>query len=283
MTNENPLETKNLAFFSTNCVEGTGLGVVINTGDRTVMGRIANLASGLEMGETPIAREIAHFIHIITGVAVFLGVSFFIIAFILGYHWLDAVIFLIGIIVANVPEGLLATVTVCLTLTAKRMAAKNCLVKNLEAVETLGSTSTICSDKTGTLTQNRMTVAHMWFDNQIIEADTTEDQSGVQYDKTSTGWKALARVCMLCSRAEFKAGQENVPILKRECSGDASEQAILKCMELAVGNVVSYRQRNHKICEVPFNSTNKYHVTIHETESADDPSYILCMKGERYG
>ena len=76
------------------------------------MGRIANLASGLEMGDTPIAKEIAHFIHIITGVAVFLGVSFFIIAFILGYYWLDAVIFLIGIIVANVPEGLLATVTV---------------------------------------------------------------------------------------------------------------------------------------------------------------------------
>jgi sodium/potassium-transporting ATPase subunit alpha len=178
LTHDNPLETRNLAFFSTNCVEGTAQGVVINTGDRTIMGRIANLASGLEMGETPIAREIEHFIHIITGVAVFLGVTFFIISFILGYHWLDAVIFLIGIIVANVPEGLLATVTVCLTLTAKRMASKNCLVKNLEAVETLGSTSTICSDKTGTLTQNRMTVAHMWFDNHIIEADTTEDQTG---------------------------------------------------------------------------------------------------------
>lgn len=279
LTNENPLETRNLAFFSTNCVEGAGRGVVINTGDRTIMGRIANLASGLEMGDTPIAREIAHFIHIITSVAVFLGVSFFVIAFILGYYWLDAVIFLIGIIVANVPEGLLATVTVCLTLTAKRMASKNCLVKNLEAVETLGSTSTICSDKTGTLTQNRMTVAHMWFDNQIIEADTTEDQSGIQYDKTSTGWKALSRVACLCSRAEFKAGQDSVPILKRECVGDASESAILKCMELAIGNVSAYRQRNTKVCEIPFNSTNKYHVTIHETEDSTDPSYLLCMKG----
>ena len=76
------------------------------------MGRIANLASGLDTGKTPIAREIEHFIELITGVAVFLGVSFFVTAFILGYDWLDAVIFLIGIIVANVPEGLLATVTV---------------------------------------------------------------------------------------------------------------------------------------------------------------------------
>lgn len=76
------------------------------------MGRIATLASGLEGGQTPIAAEIEHFIHIITGVAVFLGVSFFILSLILEYTWLEAVIFLIGIIVANVPEGLLATVTV---------------------------------------------------------------------------------------------------------------------------------------------------------------------------
>ena len=167
-TDENPLETKNLAFFSTFAVEGTARGMVVNIGDHTVMGRIAGLASGIESGETQIAKEISHLIHIVTGVAIFLGVSFFLIAFLLGYHWLDAVIFLIGIIVANVPEGILATVTVCLSLTAKRMALKNCLVKNLEAVETLGSTSTICSDKTGTLTQNRMTISHMWFDNKVI-------------------------------------------------------------------------------------------------------------------
>merc|ERR1712038_1290365 len=278
-THENPLETKNIGFFSTNAVEGTCVGMVVNIGDNTVMGRIAGLASGLEGGQTPIAKEIAHFIHIITAVAVFLGVSFFIIAFILGYHWLDAVIFLIGIIVANVPEGLLATVTVCLTLTAKRMAAKNCLVKNLEAVETLGSTSTICSDKTGTLTQNRMTVAHMWFDNQIVEADTTEEQTGTGFNKQSEGWKTLERVAMLCNRSEFKPGQDSVPILKREVNGDASEAALLKCTEISHGGVMDYRRRHKKVCEIPFNSTNKFQVSIHETDSKDDPRYLLAMKG----
>uniref|UniRef100_A0A665XDB8 Sodium/potassium-transporting ATPase subunit alpha n=1 Tax=Echeneis naucrates TaxID=173247 RepID=A0A665XDB8_ECHNA len=275
-THENPLETRNICFFSTNCVEGTARGVVIATGDRTVMGRIATLASELQVRQTPINIEIAHFIHIITGVAVFLGVSFFILSLILGYTWLEAVIFLIGIIVANVPEGLLATVTVCLTLTAKRMAKKNCLVKNLEAVETLGSTSTICSDKTGTLTQNRMTVAHMWFDNQIHEADTTEDHSG--FDKTSATWTALSRVAGLCNRADFKAGQENFPVQMRDTAGDASESALLKCIEVCCGSVRELRDRNRKVAEIPFNSTNKYQLSIHEVE--DNPSgHTLVMKG----
>jgi len=277
-THENPLETKNLAFFSTNAVEGTATGIVVNVGDNTVMGRIAGLASGLETGDTPIAKEIAHFIHLITGVAVFLGVSFFIIAFILGYHWLDAVIFLIGIIVANVPEGLLATVTVCLTLTAKRMASKNCLVKNLEAVETLGSTSTICSDKTGTLTQNRMTVAHMWFDDAIAEADTSEDQSGKSAYKTKPGWGPLERCAALCNRAEFKPGEGSKPVLKREVNGDASEAAILKCTELSTGDVMGFRAKYKKVCEIPFNSTNKYQVSIHEYPEGDSV-HLLVMKG----
>uniref|UniRef100_A0A8C5WM59 Sodium/potassium-transporting ATPase subunit alpha n=1 Tax=Leptobrachium leishanense TaxID=445787 RepID=A0A8C5WM59_9ANUR len=278
-THDNPLETRNITFFSTNCVEGTARGVVVATGDRTVMGRIATLASGLEVGKTPIAKEIEHFIHLITGVAVFLGISFFILSLILGYSWLEAVIFLIGIIVANVPEGLLATVTVCLTLTAKRMARKNCLVKNLEAVETLGSTSTICSDKTGTLTQNRMTVAHMWFDNQIHEADTTEDQSGASFDKSSPTWVALSRIAALCNRAAFKAGNDNIPILKRDVAGDASESALLKCIELSCGSVKHMREKNKKVAEIPFNSTNKYQLSIHETEDPNDNRYMLVMKG----
>jgi len=194
------------------------------------------------------------------------------------YEWLEAVIFLIGIIVANVPEGLLATVTVCLTLTAKKMAAKNCLVKHLEAVETLGSTSVICSDKTGTLTQNRMTVAHMWFDNTIIEADTTEDQSGVAHDKGSQTWQALARIGALCNRAEFRAGEEEKPVYKRMCNGDASETAILKFIELSFAPVMDYRSQHKKVSEIPFNSTNKYQVSIHE-QSGDDQRYVLVMKG----
>uniref|UniRef100_A0A8B9LS43 Sodium/potassium-transporting ATPase subunit alpha n=1 Tax=Astyanax mexicanus TaxID=7994 RepID=A0A8B9LS43_ASTMX len=279
-SNDNPLETRNIAFFSTNCVEGTARGIVISTGDRTVMGRIATLASGLEVGRTPISIEIEHFIHIITGVAVFLGLSFFILSLVLGYSWLEAVIFLIGIIVANVPEGLLATVTVCLTLTAKRMAKKNCLVKNLEAVETLGSTSTICSDKTGTLTQNRMTVAHMWFDNQIHEADTTENQSGTTFDRSSTTWACLARIAGLCNRAVFLAEQTDVPILKRDVAGDASESALLKCIELCCGSVKEMREKYSKAAEIPFNSTNKYQLSVHKNPNATPESkYLLVMKG----
>jgi len=264
-SHENPLETKNLAFFSTNAIEGTAKGMVINIGDGTVMGRIAGLATGLDSGKTPLSKEIDFFIQVITVVAVALGVIFFIIACCLGYTWLDAVVFLIGTIVANVPEGLLATVTVCLTLTAKRMAAKNCLVKNLEAVETLGSTSTICSDKTGTLTQNRMTVAHLWFDNQIHVADTSENQIGPSNYKKCPGWSQLERCATLCNRAEFKPDQNNLPVMKREVNGDASEAALLKCVELTTGDAMAYRSNNKKITEIPFNSTNKYQVSISST------------------
>ncbi len=99
--------------------------------------------------------------HLVTGLALIAGVLLFSLALAIGYGWLDAVVFFIGIVVANVPEGLLPTVTVCLALTARRMYSKMVLVKNIESVETLGSTACICSDKTGTLTVNRMTVG--WF------------------------------------------------------------------------------------------------------------------------
>ncbi|XP_053125643.1 potassium-transporting ATPase alpha chain 2 isoform X2 [Hemicordylus capensis] len=278
-THENPLETKNIAFYSTTCVEGAATGMVINTGDRTIIGRIASLASGVGNEKTPIALEIEHFVHIVAGVAIFIGVLFFIIAVSMKYNVLKAIIFLIGIIVANVPEGLLATVTVALSLTAKRMAKKNCLVKNLEAVETLGSTSIICSDKTGTLTQNRMTVAHLWFDNEIFSADTSENQSTQTFDQSSGTWKALSNIVSLCNRAEFRPGQENEPIMKRIVVGDASETALLKFAEVVMGDVMEVRKRNRKVAEIPFNSTNKFQLSIHETEDPNDKRFLLVMKG----
>uniref|UniRef100_A0A2K5WKN1 Sodium/potassium-transporting ATPase subunit alpha n=1 Tax=Macaca fascicularis TaxID=9541 RepID=A0A2K5WKN1_MACFA len=278
-THESPLETRNIAFFSTMCLEGTAQGLVVNTGDRTIIGRIASLASGVENEKTPIAIEIEHFVDIIAGLAILFGATFFIVAMCIGYTFLRAMVFFMAIVVAYVPEGLLATVTVCLSLTAKRLASKNCVVKNLEAVETLGSTSVICSDKTGTLTQNRMTVSHLWFDNHIHTADTTEDQSGQTFDQSSETWRALCRVLTLCNRAAFKSGQDAVPVPKRIVIGDASETALLKFSELTLGNAMGYRDRFPKVCEIPFNSTNKFQLSIHTLEDPRDPRHLLVMKG----
>merc|ERR1712038_406139 len=121
----------------------------------------------------------------------------------------------------------------------------------------------------------------MWFDNKIVEADTSEDQSGAgsQAWKESSGWKTLERVATLCNRAEFKGGQDGVSILKREVNGDASEAAILKCTKLSHGNVMEYRKKNTKACEIPFNSTNKFQVSIHELDDPNENRYLLVMKG----
>ena len=259
-THDNPLETKNLGFFSTNVVEGIGRGIVIATGDLTMMGKIAGLASDTGTSETTLKKEMQFFVNIIIIASFIMGLVFLIALLALGYDWIIAFVFLIGIIMGNVPEGLLTTVTVILTLTAKRMAKKNCLVKALECVETLGSTSVICSDKTGTLTQNRMTVAHQWYDGAIHEVDTSGSQIIISNELKTKAWESLTRVATLCNRAEFKSGQENIPIAKREVAGDASETAILKYTEMVLGGVMGIRGQNKKIIEIPFNSTNKFQV-----------------------
>ena len=170
--NENVFESANVAFFGTNCTNGLGTGIVFRTGDNTAIGLIAGLTDAAETKQTPLSHEIERFILLISAVAVVLGVSFFLYGLIIvEYAPVDMLVFAIGIIVANVPEGLLATVTVSLALTAKRMSVKMVLVKNLESVETLGSTSCICSDKTGTLTQNRMTVSQMFINRRVINAE----------------------------------------------------------------------------------------------------------------
>jgi sodium/potassium-transporting ATPase subunit alpha len=195
---KNIFESPNVAFFGTSCTSGTGIGIVFKTGDNTVIGQIANLASSAETTESPLSIEIGIFIKFISSIAVSLGILFLILGFIYGYDAITNLIFMIGIIVANVPEGLLVTVTVCLALTAKKMAEKKVLVKNLESVETLGSTSCICSDKTGTLTQNKMTVSHLYYDFGLLDASVSYDMHlenpnvhKVDYDINEPTFKAL--------------------------------------------------------------------------------------------
>jgi len=264
-------ETKNVAFFGTMCVKGVCRGIVISTGDRTMMGRIAKLADSTVQVETPISREIAHFVWIISAVAIFLGVSFFIVSVVKRpdtSYLLNQFVFVIGIIVANVPEGLLATVTVSLSLTATRMATKNVLVKNLEAVETLGSTSVICSDKTGTLTTNIMTVSHVYYNKTCFECNTDNPLKG-EFQKEADGFKKLLRVAVLCNSAQYTDDHK--------IKGDASETALLKfCNPHYSDDVRGFREKNPKVFGIPFNSGNKWQLSIHDL---DEINYILVLKG----
>ena len=200
------LETKNVAFFGTLCKYGKGRGMVFNIGDDTIIGQIANLADEAEAGKTPLRRELDRFILLITCIALSLGVFFFCAGFVLRYKFIQNLVFAIGIIVANVPEGLLATITIALSVAATKLSYKKVLVKNLESVETLGSTSCICSDKTGTLTQNRMTAEHLWYNLNITKADSLE-KKGVnfdyQYEVDDPHFQALHRCAILNSTAVF--------------------------------------------------------------------------------
>lgn len=274
---ENPLEATNLAFYGTLCEAGNCTGIVINTADNTVIGKIATLATGTENVETPIAQEIHHFITIISSVAIFLGVTFLIIGFVMGIEPIANLVFAIGIIVANVPEGLLATVTVALTLTAKRMAKKQVLVKNLEAVETLGSTTVIASDKTGTLTQNIMTVVHVFYDGSVKLAQGTGDSS---FDAGNASFQRLRTIATLCNNAKFDKEEENMKkdVQQRNTIGDASESALLKFCE-KVQPVEPVREANLKKAEIPFTSANKYQVSIHMMNNNPEQPRLLAMKG----
>jgi len=288
---ERCMEAQNIAWFTSEATEGSARGMVIRCGDDSFMGRIYQLVQNTDAEETPIAKEIHHFIFLITSVAVFLGVTFFALAFALGYYWLDAVLFLIAIIVANVPEGLLATVTVSLTLTALRMAKKNVLVKNLESVETLGSTSTICSDKTGTLTQNKMTVAHMWYDGAVRGLSVVAQRDGDQViSKDHASFKSLYTIGALCNTAIYVYADEeakSAPIAERSVEGDASESAILKCVDTAASDFgdyfvdsASYRAKNPKVLNIPFSSKVKFAASVHQThDGREDDKLLIVFKG----
>ena len=185
------------------------------------MGQMVDLTAANPKMSTLITCEISRFVHMFTLIGVFMGLICLILAFFLGYFWIDAFLFCIGVIVANVPEGLMAIITIALSISSSRLNKRNCVVKNLEAVETIGATSIILCDKTGTLTMNQPSVAHVWIDNSIGEVDTAADDKPLtSFDPTSQTWKNMARVAVLCSRAEFASGSGNEGTMRREVIGN---------------------------------------------------------------
>jgi len=265
-SNDIPLEAHCLTFFGTLVYNGSGKGLVIAIGDDTFMGKTASLASNTGQEDTPIAKEIKDFVLKVSGIAFALGISFFIINLIKTEDFVGSVIFLIGIIVANVPEGLLATVTVSLTLTAKKMATKHVRVKNLESVETLGSTSVICSDKTGTLTTNVMTAQHVNYDLEHRVCDTDVPMQALKGDfydgkERKPDFLKLVRCGALCNNAEFVGDQVS-------SSANATEAAMVKFSSGHIAaeyqkKIPEYRTNHKKLHEIPFNSKNKWQVSVH--------------------
>lgn len=143
-------------------VEGQARGTVAATGNSTKLAKIAQLTSSGKRPRSPLALELDRVVRIIANVAVLIGLLFMAISVLVGIRLTDALLFAIGVTVALVPEGLLPTVTLSLAMSAQRMAKRNALVRRLESVETLGSTTFICTDKTGTLTLNQMAVTEIW-------------------------------------------------------------------------------------------------------------------------
>lgn len=166
-----PLTARDLLLAGTAVVSGQAEAVVYATGMRTEFGRIAHLTQTAGDVVSPLQREIARLSRLVATLAAGLGIVFFSISQMLGLPFWENMLFAVGLIVANVPEGLLPTVTLALALATQRMARRNVLVRHLPAVEALGSTTVICCDKTGTLTQNRMSVRRLWLDGQFTALD----------------------------------------------------------------------------------------------------------------
>jgi calcium-translocating P-type ATPase len=166
-----PLLARNLVLAGTTVVSGQGRGVVYATGMRTEFGHIAHLTQTAGEVASPLQREIRRLSRLVAALASGLGGVFFLVGQALGLPFWENLLFAIGIIVANVPEGLLPTVTLSLAMATQRMAKRNALVRHLPAVEALGSTTVILSDKTGTLTQNRMAVRRAWLGGRLLAAE----------------------------------------------------------------------------------------------------------------
>jgi len=207
------LEARDVVFSGTVCTGGDGHAMVTATGMRTELGRIAALTARVKREDSPLERQVKKVAWLIAAVAVGAGIAFLPLGLLAGLGWAAAISFAIGLLVANVPEGLLPTITLALAVGVRDLARRGAVVKRLSAVETLGSTTVICTDKTGTITENRMRVTSVWTAAGPALPGAMTDSAGIDQ---------LARAAAACTNAELPDGPDAKP------SGDPTEIALLE-------------------------------------------------------
>ena len=249
-------DRSNMAFASTNVTYGRALGVVTATGMDTEVGKIAHMLANTEESKTPLQENQDALGKWLTIMILVIAVIIFGIGLIRGYEWTHMLLTAIAIAVAAIPEGLPAISTIILALGTQKMASRHALVRKLPAVETLGGVEVICSDKTGTLTLNQMTVEKMVFNNEIHDA--TEEMN-----------ESISAVRMMNLANDTKITEEKL-------IGDPTETAMVQ-FGLDKGYDVRVDLEKHpRVAEVPFDSTRKIMSTIHQLE---DGNYLVAAKG----
>jgi sodium/potassium-transporting ATPase subunit alpha len=238
------LESPNIVFAGTAVVSGSGKAAVFATGMGTEFGRIAHLTSAVESGLSPLQLEIVKATRLVATIAGVVGLFFFCLGLVVGSGFWGTFIFAIGITVALIPEGMLPTVTLSLAMGSQRMAKRRALMKTLTSVETLGAVTVICTDKTGTLTQNRMAVEALWFDGvPMVARDLRKDEA-----------MPLLRVAMFCNNAQFSEGRYH---------GDPTEVALICLARDRVGAPEALRLR-----EFPFDPDRRRMTTVNRIDGS---------------
>jgi Ca2+-transporting ATPase len=280
-------ETSNLIFTGSTVSGGSGQAVVIKTGMDTEFGKIASLTQNVMKESSPLQKELNRLTKQISIIALAFGVLFFLLAiFLVKNPIADSFIFALGMIVAFIPEGLSPTVTLALAQGVQRMAKKNALVKNLSSVETLGCTSVICTDKTGTLTQNEMTVNHIWLPDRELEVTGTgfvpegkilDNGQAISVEST-LDLKLILTAASLCSNARVVAPNEENP--RYTILGDPTEACLGVVAEKAGISVENLQKELPRIRELHFDSRRKRMTTIHQlSQPVNGKNRVAYTKG----
>ncbi|TPX19098.1 uncharacterized protein E0L32_011171 [Thyridium curvatum] len=267
-TDANLLESRNIALMGTLVVNGSGVGVVILTGSRSVMGRIAQAAVGTKERATLIQKEIWRFVRIIVCLTVLLALLILLtwVGWLRRDHfaYMNVVAMLnnvMGCVVAFIPEGMPVAVALTMMMVARRMKATNVLPKGLSTVETLGCVNVICSDKTGTLTENKMHVNSVAFLDKPVDPD--EARRVLNGTGAGPNYRKLHQAAALCNDATFDPTTIHLPIADRQVQGNATDAAILR-LAAECGDHSAVVASMPRAFEIPFNSKNKWMLTMHE-------------------